>query len=151
LASGQSPPTDVLRQQSLETRNLWGQVPAVYLLDGTLVRKMSDEATIQFVVPRRLRKPLFDITHSGPLAAHLGSQRTFLQLKAVYYWPGLKGDVVRWCRECEICAQCCKMWYDSYRCILRCRHQAYYFRAASPACSIPRVPPKTSTFLIFFV
>ena len=58
------------------------------------------------VVPHRLRKPLFDQSHSGPLAAHLGAQRTFLQLRTAYYWPGMKGDIVRWTRECETCAQC---------------------------------------------
>jgi len=45
---------------------------------GTLVRKMSDENVIRRVVPRRFRKSFFDATQSGPLAAHLGSQRTFL-------------------------------------------------------------------------
>ena len=57
-------------------------------------------------MPRRLRRSLFEMTHAGKLASHLGSQRTYLQLKAVYYWPGLKSDVIKWCRECEICAQC---------------------------------------------
>ena len=57
------------------------------------------------IVPHRLRKPLFDQSHSGPLAAHLGAQRTFLQLKSAYYWPGMKGDVIRWSKECEVCAQ----------------------------------------------
>jgi len=58
------------------------------------------------VAPHRFRKPLFDQSHSGPLAAHLGAQRTFLQLRTAYYWPGMKGDVVRWTKECETCAQC---------------------------------------------
>ena len=58
------------------------------------------------VVPLRLRRPFFDQSHSGPLAAHLGAKGTFLQLKSAYYWPGTKGDVIRWCKECEVCAQC---------------------------------------------
>jgi len=70
-----------------------------------LVRKLFDTNVVHMVVPRRLRKPLFDQSHSGPLAAHLGAQRTFLQLKSAYYWPGMKGDVIRWCKECEVCAQ----------------------------------------------
>jgi len=71
-----------------------------------IVRKLFDTNVVQMVVPHRLRKPLFDQSHSGPLAAHLGAQRTFLQLKSAYYWPGMKGDVIRWCKECEVCAQC---------------------------------------------
>ena len=104
---GEQPPTsDVVRQQSLEARSLWGHVPTVHLLDGILVRKLPDKETVQLVVPHRLRRSLFDMTHSGPLAAHLGSQKTYLQLKSAYYWPGLKRDVTTWCRECEVCAQC---------------------------------------------
>ena len=57
------------------------------------------------ILPHRLRKPLFDQSHSGPLAAYLRAQRTFLQLKSAYYWPGMKGDVIRWSKECEVCAQ----------------------------------------------
>jgi len=104
---GEQPPTsDVVRQQSLEARSLWGHVPTVHLLDGILVRKLPDKETVQLVVPHRLRGSLFDMTHSGPLAAHLGSQKTYLQLKSAYYWPGLKRDVTTWCRECEVRAQC---------------------------------------------
>ena len=106
LQSEQPPTSDIVRQQSLEARGLWGQVPTVHLLDGILVRKLPDKETVQLVVPHRLRKSLFDMTHSGPLAAHLGSQKTYLQLKSAYYWPGLKRDVTTWCRECDICAQC---------------------------------------------
>jgi len=58
------------------------------------------------VVPHRLRKPLFHQSHSGPLATHLGAQRTFLQLRTAYYCPGMTGDVVRWSKECDACAQC---------------------------------------------
>ena len=90
LTDEQTPSNNTLRQHSLETRNLWGQCPAVHLSDGLLVRKLYDSDAVQMVVPQRLRKPLFDQSHSGPLAAHLGAQRTFLQLRTAYYWPGMK-------------------------------------------------------------
>jgi len=106
LTDEQTPSANILRQHSLETRNLWGQCPAVHLSDGLLVRKLYDSDAAQMVVPHRLRKPLFDQSHSGPLAAHLGAQRTFLQLRSAYYWPGMKGDVIRWTKVCETCAQC---------------------------------------------
>ena len=83
-----------------------GQVPTVHLINGVLVRKLSDQKVPQLVVPRRLRKSLFEMTHAGKLAAHLGSQRMYLQLKAIYYWPCMKSDIIKWCRECEVCAQC---------------------------------------------
>jgi len=95
LTDEQTPSADILRQHSLETRNLWGQCPAVHLSDGLLVRTLYDSDAVQMVVPHRLRKPLFDQSHSGPLAANLGAQSTFLQLPSAYYWPGMKGDVIR--------------------------------------------------------
>ena len=106
IENGQPPTADVVRQNSLDTRNLWGQVPTVHLLNGVLVRKLPDQEAPQLVVPRQLRHSLFVMTHAGKLAAHLGSQRTYLQLKATYYWPGMKSDVIKWCRQCEVCAQC---------------------------------------------
>jgi len=73
LTDEQTPSANILRQHSLETMNRWGQCPAVHLSDGLLVRKLYDSDAVQMVVPHRLRKPLFDQSHSGPLAAHLGA------------------------------------------------------------------------------
>jgi len=58
---GEQPPTsDIVRQQSLEARNLWGQVPTVHLHDGMLVKKLPDKEAVQLVVPHRLRRSLFN-------------------------------------------------------------------------------------------
>jgi len=64
---------------------------------------MSDEGAIQ-----PTKEVIFDLTHSGTLAAHLGSQRTFVQLKTSLL-AGAEGNVVWWCREYEMCAQ----WQDA--------------------------------------
>jgi len=69
MTKGQMPSAGILRQHSLETTNLWGQCPAVHLSDGMLVRKLFDTNVAQMHVPDSLRKPLFDQSHSGPLAA----------------------------------------------------------------------------------
>ena len=55
------------------------------------------------MVPQILRRRLFDASHSGPLAAHLGAERMIKQLKSQYYWPGLNKDVHTWCQECHQC------------------------------------------------
>jgi len=57
LSSNRSPETAM----SSDLESL-GTSPGCPFLYGTLVRKMSDEAAIQLVVPRRLRKSLFDLT-----------------------------------------------------------------------------------------
>jgi len=48
---------------------------------------------------------LFDVTHAGPLAAHFDSEKTLLQLKQLYYWPGMTTTVPLWYSQCEVCAQ----------------------------------------------
>lgn len=105
LLNNEQPPPELVRSMSLETRNLWSQVPAIQIQNDVLVRKMSDHQSTQLVVPECLRKRLFDTTHAGPLSAHLGSQRTLLQLRQAYYWPGMRKDVVKWYQQCDICAQ----------------------------------------------
>ena len=65
LTAEQTPSADNLRQPSLESRNLWRQCPAVHLSDAVLVRRLYDSDAVQMVVPHRLRKPLFDQSHSG--------------------------------------------------------------------------------------
>ena len=104
LENEPSPSSDVLRQHSLDARNLCGQVPAVHILNGLLVKKASDEIQPQLVVPHQIRR-LFEMVHAGPLAAHLGMQKTYLQMKLAYYWPGMKRDVSQWCRQCATYAQ----------------------------------------------
>jgi len=56
LTAEQTPSADILRQYSLETRNLWGQCPAVHLPDGMLVRKLYDSDAVQMVVPHPFAK-----------------------------------------------------------------------------------------------
>ena len=55
------------------------------------------------MVPQILRRRLFDASHSGPLAAHLGAERIVKQLKSQYYWPGLNKDMHTWCQQCHQC------------------------------------------------
>ena len=55
-------------------------------------------------MPTSLRERLFSHVHGGPLAAHLGSQRTLAQLKLLYYWPGMDKDVENWYKQCQDCA-----------------------------------------------
>ena len=70
LLEGENPPPDLVR---LDTRNLWAQVPAVHLLGNILVRTTNNGQDVQLVLPHSIRRQLFDLTHAGNLAAHLGS------------------------------------------------------------------------------
>jgi len=74
MSEGHCPTNEYLKSKSQDTRKLWAQVPTIHLLGGVFVRKFSDDSNIQLVIPKALQKHLFDMTHAGPVAAHLGPE-----------------------------------------------------------------------------
>ena len=41
--------------------------------------------------------------HNGKLGGHQGRERTMDARSRDFWWPGLYGDVRRWCQKCEFC------------------------------------------------
>ena len=41
--------------------------------------------------------------HSGGLASHFRNDKTYAQLSNFYYWPGMRVDVQKFVRRCQIC------------------------------------------------
>ena len=102
LSQNLDPTPDEIRAMPLESRFLLSQRPEVMLLDEVLVKKRGDQ--IKLVVPTTLRFRLFELTHAGPLAAHLGTKKTVAQLRHHYIWRGMSRDIQQWCRQCIACA-----------------------------------------------
>ena len=96
------PNTDDLRQLPPDGRKLWTERNSLMISNDVLLRRT--ETDYQLVVPDALRRRLFETAHSGPLAAHLGPDRTLAQLRPHYHWPGIRKDVTLWCHQCDICA-----------------------------------------------
>ena len=63
--------------------------------DGVLYRVQPDKT---------LRIKLFQEVHGGLFAGHLRAVKTHSTLSRHYWWPGIRADVTRWCRECLRCA-----------------------------------------------
>jgi len=97
------PTIDDLRQLPPKGRKLWSLHDSLSLVNQVLVRKL--DSNYQLVVPEVLKCRLFDQAHAGPLAAHLGFERTLAQLRDSYYWPGMSKDVRAWCNACDVCAR----------------------------------------------
>ena len=55
------------------------------------------------MVPLRLRPKLLSLSHDKPFGAHMGARRTLYRLTLSFYWPGISGDVTKFCKSCEIC------------------------------------------------
>ena len=43
------------------------------------------------------------MAHETPLAGHLGVNKTYNKMTKHFYWPKMKGDVVKFCRSCHTC------------------------------------------------
>ena len=57
----------------------------------------------QVVVPKQLRGEVLWLAHEGPLAGHLGINKTQQRILQHFYWPGLRTDVVTFCKSCHVC------------------------------------------------
>ena len=57
----------------------------------------------QIVVPPNYRKEILSLAHGSIMAGHLGVNKTYHKILTYFYWPGLKKDVVQFCRLCHVC------------------------------------------------
>ena len=75
--------------------------------DETLYRfyKPSDkEDTMkQLMVPTKYRPQILKLGHDCAMAGHLGVRKTLDRILVNFFWPGMFGDVRRYCRSCDIC------------------------------------------------
>ena len=89
------------------------KVSVGYLIkDNILMRKWSPseydngekgETVYQIVVPTVHRREVLELAHNLPMSGHLGIRKTYNRVLQHFYWPGLKRDVAKWCRECHTC------------------------------------------------
>lgn len=57
----------------------------------------------QLLVPLPHRITVMKIAHDCVLAGHLGIKKTTDRVLSNFYWPGVQGDVSRFCRSCDVC------------------------------------------------
>ena len=89
------------------------KVSVGYLIkDDILMRKWSPTAcdngekgqtVYQIVVPTVHRREVLELAHDLPVSGHLGVRKTYNRVLQHFFWPGLKRDVAKWCRECHTC------------------------------------------------
>ncbi|CAM1304217.1 Uncharacterised protein r2_g1413 [Pycnogonum litorale] len=79
-------------------------------VNGLLCRYFSKDGEMgnasgvtQLVVPEKLRKLIMELAHDSILGGHLGVQKTLDRILGEFYWPGVHGDIKRYCRSCDIC------------------------------------------------
>ena len=57
----------------------------------------------QIVVPTGLRKHVMAVAHDTIMAGHLLVGKTLDRICSSFFWPGVSGDVTRYCRSCDLC------------------------------------------------
>ena len=63
----------------------------------------EDHETRQVVVPAGARKRVMELAHEAIVGGHLSTKKTFDRISNSFYWPGIDGDVRRYCRSCDKC------------------------------------------------
>ena len=74
-----------------------------------LFREYRDDSGThrQICVPIGLRQEVMRVAHDTPMAGHLAAQRTRERLWNDFYWPGMCGDIRRYCQSCDRCQRIC--------------------------------------------
>lgn len=60
----------------------------------------------QLVLPLCLRKNVMKLGHEAIMAGHLGIAKTTDRIQEAFFWPGFQGDIMRFCKSCDICQRC---------------------------------------------
>ena len=70
-----------------------------------LYREFSkgNKTTLQLVVPEGFREKVMRLAHETLMSGHLGIKKTLDRVVAEIFWPGICGDVARFCKSCDIC------------------------------------------------
>ena len=67
------------------------------------IYKTNSKTLNQVVVPETLRQQVMALAHESLMGGHLGTKKTIDKIKTSFYWPGIYGDVVRFCKSCDVC------------------------------------------------
>ena len=57
----------------------------------------------QVMVPEKLRRPIMEVAHGSIMSGHMGMKKTTDKIQSAFYWPGIQGDVTRFCKSCDVC------------------------------------------------
>ena len=58
---------------------------------------------MQLVIPENFREKVLRLAHETLMSGHLGIKKTMDRVLTVFFWPGVCGDVSRFCKSCDIC------------------------------------------------
>ena len=63
----------------------------------------GNKVTWQLVVPEGFHEKVLRLAHETLLTEHLGIKKTLDRVVSEFFWPGVCGDVAKFCKSCDIC------------------------------------------------
>ena len=95
-----------VKKESVVARTYWSMLERLCVLDGILYRSPDPDSKFsapRLVAPRAIRDQIFIFLHANRTGGHLGINRTASSTRRRFWWPGMKNDMIHWCRHCELC------------------------------------------------
>lgn len=93
------------RAAGVKNKDIFKRPVAYFWDDGLLMRKRTPvfseyeaDAVYQIVVPAQFRTHVLMLAHDHSLSGHLGITKTYHCILSNFFWPGLRSDVVKYCR-----------------------------------------------------
>lgn len=53
----------------------------------------------------RIKAQVLQFVHSDPMAGHFGYDKTLQRARRDFYWKGMRNEIKKFIRECEVCQQ----------------------------------------------
>ena len=66
-------------------------------------RTTHGEPIKQLALPTSLRRRVMKLAHTGLMSGHQGVNRTQERVATNFWWPGISGDITRYCHSCDVC------------------------------------------------
>ena len=97
-----------VRDQDIDVKRTRGKNSSYYTVKDNILYRIyqqenSDNTVEQVVVPKELRTQVMGLAHESLMGGHLGVKKIMDKIQASFYWPGIHGDITRYCRSCDIC------------------------------------------------
>ena len=97
--------------REMNARKVKGEGTAYFKVENGLLYRFYQHPNVnsgkevrQLVVPNSLSDKTMEIAHDSFVGGHMGIKKTSDKiLLSNFLWPGLKDDVKRFCRSCDVC------------------------------------------------
>ena len=109
---GADPAVSLIFESAVSEQEIVSVACGFFIKNGVLMRKWTPSYALagedfgvvtQVVVPLKYRSDILSLAHDHQLAGHLGVNKTYDRVLRHFFWPGLKRDVVQFCKSCHVC------------------------------------------------